>query len=52
MAVAVAELWFMDVYGRYNELVFMGFIKQQTQLGGTIGTCGNIPNYSKWRLNA
>ena len=24
------------VYGRYNELVFMGFINQQTSLGGTI----------------
>ena len=24
------------VYGRYNELVFMGFINPQTSLGGTI----------------
>jgi hypothetical protein len=24
------------VYGRYNELVFMGFINQLTSLGGTI----------------
>ena len=24
------------VYGRYNELVFMGVINQQTSLGGTI----------------
>ena len=22
------------IYGRYNELVFMGFINQQTSLGG------------------
>ena len=29
MAVAVAELWFMDVYGRYNELVFMGLTNKQ-----------------------
>jgi len=32
------------VYGRYNELVFMGVINQQTSLGGTItGDVMEIP---------
>ena len=29
------QLWFMDVYSRYNELVKTGFINQRRSLGDT-----------------